>query len=428
MKRAIALLSLAAVLLVGCKSNSDDAGTSESTGPASSELGPGVTEDTIKIGVTYTDLSALKELMNLDHGDYASAFSALADAINAEDGINGRRLELVDAPVDPIGTEAGTTECVRLTEDEQVFAVIGNLQTNVVPCYVTNHDTAIVGGYMDAEALAAANAPWFTWYATWERLATKTIEGAAAEGAFDGKKVAVISTTFDAPIVSGAVDPALEAAGADVVDRAVIDVPEDDPNAAAAAAQTIAEKFKSEGVEVVVSVSQTFQSWANGLVQTDFRPRNIATDVNTVAAWKVAKSPEQLEILDDIIVGGGAPASVWWNEDKFVECRDDILAAQPDREVPDPDTLSPGDPELHVSVLLACQSMDLFRAIAEKAGETLNNDTFLRAGHELGVFQVPAVGGESDFTADDPTGAPPVYLTTYDPATDTLEADSTPVS
>jgi hypothetical protein len=72
--------------------------------------------------------------------------------------------------------------------------------------------------------------------------------------------------------------------------------------------------------------------------------------------------------------------------------------------------------------------MALFQAIAEKAGDTLNNDTFLQAGHDLGVFQVPAVGGESDFTPDEPSGAPPVYLSTWNPDTETLEPSDTPVS
>src|SRR5690606_30496889 len=145
MKRAVALLGLVAVLLVGCKSTGDSASTTSSTGPVSTEPGQGVTADSIKIGVTYTDLSSLRDLMNLDHGDYASAFQAVADEINANGGINGRTLELVDTPVSPIGTEAGTTACVSLTEDQKVFAVIGNIQTNVVPCYVKDHDTAVVG-------------------------------------------------------------------------------------------------------------------------------------------------------------------------------------------------------------------------------------------------------------------------------------------
>jgi len=123
MKRAIALLSLAALLLVGCKSTGDSTSSTSTTAAASTEPGQGVSADSIKIGVTYTDLSAIKDIMDLDHGDYASAFQALADDLNASGGINGRKLEIVQAPVSPIGTEAGTTTCVQMTEDEKVFAV-----------------------------------------------------------------------------------------------------------------------------------------------------------------------------------------------------------------------------------------------------------------------------------------------------------------
>jgi hypothetical protein len=111
-----------------------------------------------------------------------------------------------------------------------------------------------------------------------------------------------------------------------------------------------------------------------------------------------------------------------------VACRDSIQKAQPDRAIQDPTTATPADRETFVSVLVACQSMTLFQAIAEKAGDTLNNDTFLQAGHDLGVFQVPGIGAESDFTPDAPTGNPPVYLVTYDAANDKLVSNPTPVS
>ena len=185
MKRVIAVLGAAVVLMAACKSSGDPSqaspsgtasgGDTSTTAPLSTEPGRGVTDTEIRIGVTYTDLDAIRDIVNIDHGDYLSAFQALADDVNADGGINGRKLVLVDAPVSPVGTGSATTTCTRLTEDEQVFAVVGNVQADVSSCYVSEHDTALIGGQQTPDGLAAAKAPWFAYDAALGHNATKTI-------------------------------------------------------------------------------------------------------------------------------------------------------------------------------------------------------------------------------------------------------------
>ena len=80
------------------------------TGPA-----PGVTDATIKVGITYVDLKAIGDVASLNHGDYELAYRAVIDDINANGGINGRTIEPVFAPVNPIGTEPAEAACVQLT-------------------------------------------------------------------------------------------------------------------------------------------------------------------------------------------------------------------------------------------------------------------------------------------------------------------------
>lgn len=427
MKRALALVGVVTLLLVGCKSTTDSSTTS-STAPMSTEPGQGVTDDTIKLGVTYTDLSAIKEIMKLDHGDYAASFKAYADWINESGGINGRKLAIADAPVNPIGTNAGTAACVKMTEDQKVFAVVGDPQSDIVPCYVTDHRTAVVGGWMSEEGLATAKAPWFTWKATLDRFAKKTVDGAAAKGVFTGKKVGIVTTAFYKPVVDAAVKPALAAANVTPTDVGVIDVPNNDAAAARAAAKTIAEKFKSEGIDVVISVAQTFSTWADGVAQTDYRPIQVPTDSNTVGAWVVMKDDAQLSILNGSVTGGGAPADVWWNTVPMKECVSQIQT-RTGTTITSPVGYVNGSsaPQSYVSAQIVCSTMSLFTTIAKKAGKTLNNDTFLAAGRSLGVYLVPGNGGDSNYTPTDPSGAPPVYLATWDPAKKEMVASPTPV-
>jgi hypothetical protein len=65
----------------------------------------GVTKGDIELGVTYVDLEAIRNVVQLDHGDYEAAYSAVVDDLN-KTGINGRKVRLVFAPVNPIGTSA----------------------------------------------------------------------------------------------------------------------------------------------------------------------------------------------------------------------------------------------------------------------------------------------------------------------------------
>jgi hypothetical protein len=127
------------------------------TGPA-----PGVTDDSVKIGVTYVDLESLGDVVDISHGDYEAAYEALFDDINAHGGINGRTLEPVIVPINPVGTAASDAACVELTEDEDVFMVIGFFLDDGVLCPLGTHQTAVIGGAMSPERLRRAQAPWVT--------------------------------------------------------------------------------------------------------------------------------------------------------------------------------------------------------------------------------------------------------------------------
>jgi ABC-type branched-subunit amino acid transport system substrate-binding protein len=441
MKKVVALVGLTALVAGGCKSTGEDVnstGTSapmtvtslmdDTTGPASTEpivLGEGVTDASIKIGFTYPDLAAIKDIINLDHGDYLSAFQAIADDINASGGINGRTLQVVDGPVDVTTADAAATTCTKLTEDEKVFAVVGKMQAQDIPCYTEQHNVALVGGQQTSNLLAKAVSPWFAYDAPIDRLAQKTIEGAAAEGAFQGKKVGVVYLAVHKVMMEETVDPALEAASVDVVERALLDVPGDDQTAAAALATTILERFRSEGVDTLLVIGDAFLNMGNALANTDYRPRVIATDANPFSAFLVGRT--DVSMLEDSLVGSTPPLEVIWGDEAMQDCVDVIRAAQPDRQISDPVNDPAESPDTFVSVITACQSMSLFVAIAEAAGEGLNNDSFEAAGESLGVFHVPGVEMDLTYTAEAPSGDPPVYLGRFDMAAMQLDVDEVPV-
>ena len=132
--------------------------------PAASAGGstPGVTKDEIKVGITNIDFSSIRNIVDIDHGDYEAAYRAVIKDVNKHGGINGRTVAPVFAAVSPVGTVAQQEACVKLTEDEKVFAAIGFFNTDAPLCYVEQHDTPVVGGNITQEYLARAKAPWFS--------------------------------------------------------------------------------------------------------------------------------------------------------------------------------------------------------------------------------------------------------------------------
>ena len=169
---ALAVAAVATLLAAACTSgdtSGDDAATTTSeaggeSAPVASGPAPGVTDDSVKIGVTYVDTASLVASgLNYDLGEHEAVYDALFDQINAEGGINGRQLEPVYAPIDPTSPAPAEEACVQLTEDDDVFLITGFFLTDAVSCPVSTHETAVVGGEMTPALLEAAAAPWVTW-------------------------------------------------------------------------------------------------------------------------------------------------------------------------------------------------------------------------------------------------------------------------
>ena len=410
----VAALALA-VAVTGCKSSSDDEGSS-TTAKATTTTEPdtrstGVTDDAIQLGVTYLDLSAVESIVNIRHGDYVKAYTAVIDDINAKGGINGRKIVPTFAPVPPsqLNPNGADEACLKLTEDAQVFAAIGYFDGDAALCYVEQHDTPIVGGNMSTERRDRAKAPWFAIVTDNDTRTTEGIKALAKAGELDDAKVAVVANPVDANSVELATD-ALDKAGVDVGDTAVFDASGGDVEAAAAQATTIAERFKSEGVTTIITLGDGAVNMSRGLARSGFTPRLVALNPDGIQAVAADKSSDK-SVLDDAIAITDNPRSQF-AEDHLQDCLD-IVEPVTGQTVQDPNTKPEGSPDYIVSALAACQNTLLFAAIAEKAGKDLDNSTFRAAGEELGAFDLPGIPG-SHYSAERPDGALPLYITRYD--------------
>jgi hypothetical protein len=219
--------------------------------------------------------------------------------------------------------------------------------------------------------------------------------------------------------------PALEDRGVEVADQAVIDVPDDDQAAALAQVGVIAERFQSAGVDTVVTVANAALTTAQGLEPTGFRPRLLATGFESLSSYIATQGGFDETVVQDALSGGYATANVQYEDPLMQDCAG-IVEAATGETLPNPTETQPGDPEPYVSVFAACIQLNLFRQIAEAAGDELDNGTFGQAGYTLGDIELPGAGGTATYGPDSLDGDMPIYLLRYDDAEGRLVSDTEP--
>ncbi|MGW0664159.1 ABC transporter substrate-binding protein [Streptodolium elevatio] len=417
-RAAIVLAAAAALIVTGCTAEKKDAPPSASGGPAAPpapKIAPGVTADTVKIGITYPDLAGVRQFVNIDHGDYELAYNTLIKKINDAGGINGRKIVPVYGKVNLISPAAAQETCIKLTQDEKVFAVLGSFNGDEPLCYVQTNKTAVIGGQLTAKRYATAQAPWFAYYRGGDELADG-LSLVAKNNELAGKKVAVISNIYDQAVMKDTVVPALLKLGVTPVETAVLDAPAQDPAAVGQQTGVFIQKFQASGADTVVLVGSIAASFPPVLEQTKYRPRLLFTDVGPAMGYTNDKAKHDFSTLTDAAAVG---FNGQWDAGGSAPCIAAVEAAAPDLKgkIGDPALLPSGSPTPGASVGAACQNLNLFKAIADKAGKDLNYETFQNAGFTLGSLPIPGFADAATYTRETPHGNLPPRLWKYDPAT-----------
>jgi hypothetical protein len=395
-----------------------------------STTSPGVTGNTITIGVSYVDLASVAQFIHgLNQGNYQAVYQALIDDINAHGGINGRTIRAYFEPINPIGTTSSSSACTQLTEDDKVFAVMGFFQGNDPACYTTLHNTPIIGGTMTTQLLSATKAPWFSTTPIENQLEPETVTAAAAHGVFKGKKVAVFSQSDAPPGLVSSVIAALKKHGVTPVATAQVNAQTNDTEATIQQiASVVTQKFQSAGANVVVAVGNAGDSWPNATNSGTYHPQLVAgypSALTTFTATAKADAPS----IAHALTGNTEPLSVGskaigWSDPAMQQCVHVVEAAG--QKVPSPVNNTSGPNQQFFSVVQACQNLALFSTIARRAGKTLNTQTFAHAGDSVGTVHIPALGSGA-FSKAAPAGVFPLYLYQWNAAQDQLVPSTKPI-
>ena len=250
---------------------------------AGASANAGVTSTTIKVGVPYLDLSSLASLgVKLNQGNAPHDYGALIANLNKHGGVNGRKVVLTVAGVNPASSTQALSVCTQLTEDVQVFVALTPYMAN---CYLENHGIPTINGTVSGP-LPAGSAVNFAVSPPQSAYDPLQLSVFSKMGLFKGKVVGVFSATADQDETK-VVLSTLHALDVKVAQQAVDSAPTNDQAATNQQVTTAVQRFQSAGVTEVVAVGSASGTWPGGLydIQSSFNPPWIATDFGALQGY-----------------------------------------------------------------------------------------------------------------------------------------------
>jgi Periplasmic binding protein len=380
---------------------------------AASSTTPGVTATTIRVGVPYVDVGAVKALgIDINWGSVPDAFNAVIKDINAHGGINGRKIVPYIVAVNPTGTAPAQTACTQLTEDDTVFVAIAPLSPT---CYLQHNTLVVASVYPSAKVSGAAQD--FSSTAPTTAYDPLQLSVYDKQGVFKNKKVAIFGGTTSDESEIGLVKSALAKLHVPVVDSAIDSAPQGDLAAENGQVATIAERFKSSGVNEVVAVGDGSAVWPEGLSaeQSTYNPPWVATNEGDFSGDVGGKYSPQY--LSNVVTSTPVtPPAAVWNNAGTQRCVHLVKKDYPSDGINPYKASLPESEITYMSVEFACSDMALFEAIAKAAGKNLTVSSFVHAGYGLKNLTLPGSNAPISFGSGRPYALGPVYMVHYDPS------------
>jgi hypothetical protein len=350
----------------------------------------GVTEDTVSVAVSILDFDELREmgLQDFGWGDQRLVWEFYLDRLNERGGVAGREVDAELVFYNPAFASDAEAACLQMTEDREVFAVIGAFlgpAESATPCLTLQEDLVVFNGTMTVDLLAGAEAVWVNDGSAGRRRIPIFFELLDQAGYVDGQKVAVVSGNENESDSVGVIEPLLTDLGLDIVLSTVNTVSTDDVVAEDRYWDTTAEKIRTEGAEVIVINGDTTGAirgiGRNGLEQelwvvTADQLTNLGTTVDRSEA-------------DGAITLSGLSAEEAWEEPGLRDCVEEFTSAHPEIVVLGPLEVGEGDERWDTAIGQACRWIATFETVMNAAGPELTPASVQTAYETLGDVDLP---------------------------------------
>jgi ABC-type branched-subunit amino acid transport system substrate-binding protein len=405
----VALVIAIAVTLSACGSSSKT-GSGASTTTTSAPTGTtvpyvpstapqtGVTATTIKLGVSLVDFNCIKQYVNSIRVDQQAVYQAYIDDINAKGGIAGRKIEPVFHLFCPIGSTGTVTLCTQFTEDDKVFAVIGNFSDSTSDgsaqtCLAKTHKTPLITFELTQAIMNLSPPGMIVLPGTVpERTDKVLIELIDKAGSLKGKKVAVLASASSSKAVKDIIVPGLKGIGVKTGTSALLSVASGDTTAAQSQLASFIERWKSESVNAVFisGVNVASQQFVEK-VRQGMPDATLLTDVGDTLNFGQQEQHAGINPnpYAGLLTAGGYTPKDYVKSANWTYCRT-IYKQQTGKTAPNAFSVIPGPDgktlDTYGSINDACQTLSLFKDVATKAGKYLNAANWVHAVNTFGTI------------------------------------------
>ncbi|MDQ1522068.1 MAG: hypothetical protein QOI55_3141, partial [Actinomycetota bacterium] len=260
-----ALLVALAIVAAACGSSGNKGGSATTAGggttakAALTDSFRGVTKDAIKVGIVMVDYKCIAQFVDFNRGDQKATYEVFVKDINDHGGILGRKLTPVYKTYCPIQESESLQLCSSLTDDENVFAVIGvfvNASNSGASqlCVSRDHETVLISHEMEQAWIdQAPPGLMLTTDITAERRLKVLTSLLKSEKTLEGKTVAVLTDASTKRRIDQVVTPALANMGIKKQgSTAVLTISGTDTSNAQNQLDSFIEKWKGEHVDALI--------------------------------------------------------------------------------------------------------------------------------------------------------------------------------
>jgi hypothetical protein len=350
----------------------------------------GVTEEDVSVAVSILDFDELRDmgLQDFGWGDQRLIWEFYLDRLNERGGVAGRQVDAELVFYNPAFASAAEAACLEMTEDREVFAVIGAFlgpAESATPCLTRQEDLVVFNGTMTVDLLEGAEAVWVIDASAGRRRIPIYFELLDQAGYVDGQRVAVVSGNENESDTVDVIVPILQDLGLEVVMTSVNTVSTDDVIEEDRYWDTTAERIRTEQAEVIVINGDTTGA-IRGIGRNDLDQQLWVVTGDQLV--NLGTTVDRSDADGAIALAGLSPEEAW-AEPGLASCVQEFTDAHPDIEVLGPLEVGEGDERWDTALGQACRWIATFEIAMNAAGPELTPASVQAAYEGLGDVDLP---------------------------------------
>jgi len=391
---------LAALAVSACGSGTSTAKpqntTPGSTTPTDTTLGVGVTNDSIKLGISLVDFDCIKQYTDTIRLGQTPVYEAFIKYINDNGGVGGRKIVPDIKNYCPLTNKQILTYCTAFTQDDNVFAVLGtfiDFSGDAQTCIAKQQKRLLVTFDL-TQAILDRSPPGYivTPGSIPERSVGILLDLLKKQGTLKGKTVAVLGDTNVKSVITNSIEPGLKDLGVKTGSTAILSINNGgDTTQAQAQLDSFIEKWKTQGVNAIF-MSGNFASAKQFVEKVRKQMPGVLLMADTTNTLAQAQQEQESHVspnpYEGLLTAGGLSPKESDESDNWKFCADiykketgkDAEGAQTTIKSADGKNII----DNHGTISDACQLLFFFKSIGDKTGKYLNNNNWVNTVNTYG--------------------------------------------